>query len=98
MSKFRRITVIIVTALIALAMLSSAAFVAAEADHDCTGEGCEICCAISLCVNIFKSITATFTAAAALAFALYGIISAIGSFKLLTATETPVSLKTKLLN
>ena len=90
--------IIAVTALIALAMLSSAAFIAAEADHDCSGEDCAICCAISVCVNIFKSVTATFTAAAVCTLALYGIVSVIGSSGLFTGAETPVSLKTKLLN
>ena len=98
MKKFRRITVIIITALIALAMLSSAAFIAAEANHDCTGEDCAVCCAISACVNIFKSLTAAFTAVAAGVCVFFGFGAALKTCGEIYTPATPVSLKTKLLN
>ena len=98
MSRFRRITVIIITALIALAMLSSAAFIAAEADHDCTGENCAVCCAISFCVNTFKSIAAAFTAAALCALIFNGLRLLTNPGSVSGSFDTPVNLKTKLLN
>ena len=84
MNRFRRITVIIITALIALAMFSSAAFIAAESDHDCTGEDCAVCCAISACVNAFKTF-----------FVIRAALKICGD---VYSPATPVSLKTKLLN
>ncbi len=98
MKEFRRITVIIITALIALAMLSSAAFIAAEADHDCSGEDCAVCCAISACVNIFKSLTAAFTALSACACAFFAAGAVLRIFGAPQSPSTPVTLKTKLLN
>ncbi len=98
MSRFRRITVIIITALIALAMLSSAAFIAVEADHDCTGENCAVCCAISFCVNTFKSIAASFIAAALFALVFTGFRMSTNLRGVSGSFDTPVNLKTKLLN
>ena len=98
MNRFRRITVIIITALIALAMFSSAAFIAAESDHDCTGEDCAVCCAISACVNAFKTLTAAFTAMSAGVCAFFVIRAALKICGDVHSPATPVSLKTKLLN
>lgn len=98
MKRFRKIAVIIITALIALAMLSSAAFIAAEAGHDCTGEDCAVCCAISACVNLFKSLAVALSVPAGYACAFFGtgaVLKICGAFK---ASETPVTLKIKLLN
>ena len=40
---------------ILLVLLFSAAFIAAEADHDCAGENCPICAQIAVCQNILKT-------------------------------------------
>ena len=98
MKKFKRFLIIAVTALIALAMLSSVAFIAAEADHECSGEDCAVCCAISACVNILKSFSAALAVAAAGAFAFSALTDAVIHYESARFVRTPVALKTKLLN
>ncbi len=38
------------------ALLSSALYIAAEADHDCSGEDCRVCANIQQCVNVLHLI------------------------------------------
>ena len=53
--KFRFMTGLLAVVL-AFVMLSSVAFIAAEAGHDCTGADCAICHQIHVCENLLKSI------------------------------------------
>ena len=63
--KFRFMTGLLAVVL-AFVMLSSVAYIAAEAGHDCTGADCAICHQIHVCENLLKSIgLAGFAAAAA---------------------------------
>ena len=41
---------------LAVVMLSSAVYIAVEADHDCSGEDCAICHQIGVCENLLKSL------------------------------------------
>ena len=63
--KFRFMTGLLAVVL-AFVMLSSVAYIAAEAGHDCTGADCAICHQIHVCENLLQSIgLAGFAAAAA---------------------------------
>ena len=42
----------LLAAVIAVVMLSSAIYLAVEADHDCSGDDCAICRQISICDNL----------------------------------------------
>ena len=81
--KFRFMTRLLAVVL-AVVMLSSAIYIAVEADHDCSGEDCAICHQIGV-----AAITATFT---------YTMCKAILPCTETIDTLTLVSLKVKLSN
>ena len=67
--KRNRIAALLLAVTILVIMLYSAFFVAAEADHDCVGEGCPICYQIDACQNTLKSLSlAVCVTAVAVAF------------------------------
>ena len=81
MAKRNRCLALVMAAAILFVMLTSAFFIAAEADHDCIGDGCEICCQVNVCHAVLKSlaliaITAVF--AAAVCVALCTVFAACG--------------------
>lgn len=98
MAKKMRIIAAITAIIVLVVMLSSAAYIAAEADHDCTGEHCPICQQISICENALKQFS---LAAVALA-----IIAGLASICCLLAPmairaeehATLITLKVKLSN
>ena len=55
--KRNRIAALLLAVTILVIMLYSAFFVAAEADHDCVGEGCPICYQVDACQNTLKSLS-----------------------------------------
>lgn len=52
MRKKNRVFTVIVTILVILALLSSAIFIATQADHHCTGTHCSVCVQIHICQSI----------------------------------------------
>ena len=54
----------LLAAVLAVVMLSSAVYLAVEADHDCSGDDCAICRQISICENLLKSLGLAGAAAA----------------------------------
>ena len=97
-AKGKRIVSMLTAMAVCFVMLFSACFIAAEAHHDCAGEGCTVCAQIISCENVLRNVTAAvscvflvlhiFTAAAAEAGAAY------------TAryNDTLIELKVELLN
>ena len=67
--KFRLITGLL-AAVLAAVMLSSAVYIAVEANHNCSGEDCAICHQLQVCENLLKSIG---LAGAAAVFVRYDI-------------------------
>ena len=57
----------LLAAVLAVVMLSSAIYIAVEADHDCSGEDCAICHQIGVCENLLKSLGLAGAAAAVIA-------------------------------
>ena len=96
MEKARRIAAVIFAALLLLAMLCSAAFIAAEADHDCVGENCPVCYQISVCENAFKDLSLAVCAAVFAAAFAYTLCRSISACADAAASFTLVSLKVKL--
>ena len=84
----------LLAAVLAVVMLSSAIYIAVEADHDCSGEDCAICHQIGVCENLLKSLG---LAGAAAAFT-YTMCKAILPCTEMIGTLTLVSLKVKLSN
>ena len=93
--KFRFLTGLL-AAVLAVVMLSSAVYIALEADHDCSGEDCAICHQINVCENLLKNIGLTGSTAATAAAILYILCRIIPSCTEVARTFTLVSLKVKL--
>ena len=75
--KFRLITRLL-AAVLAAVMLSSAIYIAVEANHTCSGEDCAICHQLQVCENLLKSIglvDAAAVFAATVRYALCRVIS-----------------------
>ena len=88
----------LLAAVLAVVMLSSAVYIAVEADHDCSGDDCAICRQISICENLLKSLGLAGAAAAITAAFTYTMCKAILPCAEMTDTLTLVALKVKLSN
>lgn len=55
-SGLRRITAMLVSAMMLAAILCSAVYIATETGHDCSGEDCPICACLQICDNILNRI------------------------------------------
>ena len=95
--RFRFLTGVL-AAVLAVIMLSSAVYIAVEADHDCSGENCAICRQISTCENLLKSLGFAGAAAAITAAFIYTLRKAVLPCTETNGTLTLVSLKVKLSN
>ena len=93
--KFRFMTGLLAAAL-AFVVLSSAAYIAVESHHDCSGVDCAICHQLQVCENLLRSIGLTgaaVVAAAAVGYALCRVVRLCGET---SRTFTLVALKVKL--
>ena len=91
-------TRLLAAVVLAVVMLSSAVYIAVEADHDCSGEDCAICHQIGVCENLLKSLGLAGAAAAISAAFTYTVCRAILPCAETIGTLTLVSLKVKLSN
>ena len=98
MTKKSRLITRLLAAVLAAVMLSSAVYVAVEANHDCSGEDCAICHQISICENLLKFLGFAGTAAAITAAFIYTLCKALLPCTETIGTLTLVSLKVKLSN
>lgn len=98
MGRRKKIAAVLLIVTVLFFMLGSALFIAAEADHDCAGEGCPICHQISICRNTLKNLSIAVSVAAFAA--AFTDIPCRGSFARsdCAQSDTPVSLKVKLTN
>ena len=88
----------LLAAVLAVVMLSSAIYIAVEANHDCSGDDCAICRQISICENLLKSLGLAGAAAAISAAFTYTVCRAILPRAEMNGTLTLVALKVKLSN
>ena len=98
MTKKFRFMVRLLAVVLAVVMLSSAIYIAVEADHDCSGEDCAICHQIGVCENLLKSLGLAGAAAAISAAFTYTVCRAILPRAEMNGTLTLVALKVKLSN
>ena len=98
MTKKFRFMVRLLAVVLAVVMLSSAVYLAVEADHDCSGDDCAICHQISVCENLLKSLGLAGAAAAVTAAFTYTVCRAILPRAEMNGTLTLVALKVKLSN
>ena len=94
--KAKRMIAIIISLTIVFVTVFSLAFIIAEADHDCAGEGCPICQSVGTAEDSLKKISSSVLLAAVSFAALFVIVKykkfVIGR----VATTNPVLLKVKL--
>ena len=88
----------LLAAVLAVVMLSSAVYLAVEADHDCSGEDCAICHQIGIYENLLKTLGLAGAAAAISAAFTYTMCRAILPCTETISTLTLVALKVKLSN
>ena len=88
----------LLAAVLAVVMLSSAIYLAVEADHDCSDDDCAICHQIGVCKNLLKSLGLAGAAAAISAALPYTVCKAILPCAEMSGTLTLVALKVKLSN
>ena len=98
MTKARRITNVVLAVLVFAAVTFSLFMIARGADHDCIGENCPVCAVIALCRNTLKYLGGALTAAAVLLACLRSAQYSVPSFRAGYSSQTPISLKVKLLN
>ncbi|MBO4870014.1 MAG: hypothetical protein J5585_09925 [Clostridia bacterium] len=93
----RRLSAVILTALVFAVVMTSLFVVAHGADHDCTGDNCPVCALISVCRSTLKTLAGA--AAAAAVFALVRAFSdAVCLCRAAAKNKTPIQLKVKLLD
>ena len=98
MTKKFRFMVRLLAVVLAVAMLSSAVYIAVKADHDCSGDDCAICHQIGVCENLLKSLGLAGAAATISAAFTYTVCRAILPRAEMNGTLTLVALKVKLSN
>ena len=98
-SKKMRVITLLLAVVFGLIILGSIAFSAAEADHSCSGEDCEICLTIEQCEKLISTVCLAIGAFFAAMF-ITAAVNAIALFadKCRESVLTPVLLKVKLLN
>lgn len=57
MKKNNRVLALWIAVVVCSVMLLSAVFIISEAGHDCIGEGCPVCCQISICEHTLKTLS-----------------------------------------
>lgn len=96
MTKQKRILALAMAAAILFIVLTSAFFVAAEANHDCIGGGCKICCQINVCCTVLKALALAVIAALLAVVAGYAFGFGVADKYVFCPRFTLVSLKVKL--
>ena len=96
MTKQKRMLAMAMAAAILFIVLASAFFIAAEANHDCVGDGCEICCQINVCRTVLKGLALAIIAAVLAAAASRALHFLFVGCRLSAPRCTRVSLKVKL--
>ncbi len=79
-------------------MLFSAFYIAAEADHDCTGEDCPICACIQQCENTLHQISGGITSQAVIIIPIVFMLISAFPYAVCFLRETLVSRKVRLNN
>lgn len=93
----RRFVALLLSLLLALSLLLSAAFILAERHHDCEGEHCKICAAIGQTVAFLRAENGAVTKPLFTALATCVAIGRLPSnCFFLAVVYSPVSLKVKL--
>ena len=96
-SDIRRIAAGIIGLMMLVIVLFSAFYIAAEANHDCTGEDCLICSCIQQCENTLRGIGGG-TSGQSSAIIPFLFVSLAALFTIAAAPNTLISQKIRLNN
>ena len=89
---------LLLAVLVAVVLLFSVAYMAGHAGHDCTGEDCEICSFLALCVNTLRFTALMLAVAIAVTFSCVCLRRGRLEAVLLPRCRSLVSLNIELLN
>ena len=98
MEKKKRTVAILLAVTVLFVMLCFALFIAAEANHDCTGESCPICRQIDLCQNTVKNLSLALCAIAFTAALTDPLSRGVSTCASIVRSNSLVALKVKLSN
>ncbi|SBW09251.1 conserved exported hypothetical protein [uncultured Eubacteriales bacterium] len=93
----KRILALLACLLLCVSMAASLAFVAIESEHNCIGEGCQICTELQQCKSLLQNFACALAALAFFSCAVYGTVYILRKIERESRAETPVTLKVKLL-
>lgn len=94
----KRKIAVLLAALLALALLFSALFIALETHHDCVGEDCVVCAQIRACEHFLRQLTLSAAQLALVCALLLPLVVALCPRAAAYRCPTPVTLKVKLSN
>ena len=94
----RRILALILATVILMTVAASLFIIIHEADHDCCGKGCPVCALIEACTDTIRGVSLLIAALLVVTSAVLISVSGINLLKFFCKSQTPVSLKIKLLN
>lgn len=98
MKRNTRIQAVLIAFAVLFIMLSSALYIAVEADHDCTGQDCPICEQIHVCENNLKNVSLAVCTVAFAAELQYILCRKISDCTDFVQSHTLVTFKVKLSN
>ena len=98
MSKALKYTAVLFAAIFLFSVSLSAAAVAEHSEHDCSGEGCEICLRLSECISLLTGAAAAVASAAAAAVIICVRRTEARKTRRSERCSTLLALKTMLLN
>ena len=96
MTAAKRILCAAAAVIMSAVLIFGVLFIAAEAEHDCSGEDCPVCAVINLFVNALKSLSRVSVFSALTAFFTFYIILKLHCC--LSVFKTPVTLRNRLIN
>lgn len=98
MNKKMRLGAALGAVLLAIALIFSVFFVAAEADHHCSGDHCLICQQIQACQTLLEQLSTTNTASVEVAAICFFALLLLQQTQKNIVASSPVLLRVKLLN
>ena len=98
MTMLKKIFAIAFCLMVIMSILLSVSFVSHEATHECVGEDCQICAAVSKCAEVLEKLLAVATFVSLFGLVVYTTGCADFSVGASWVVFTPVKLKVKLSN
>ena len=98
MSKSRKYLAVFMAVVMAAVFALSVFFVISESEHNCSGDDCQICQAVNLCLKAFDNTTPKPAASALSAVMCFALVLVIGAVSVCLTDKNLITLKVKLSN